>query len=43
MAKKDAQHFGNCPDELSVGQAQQEIVAEVLPQKEGAQIFLALT
>ncbi len=35
MAKEDAQHFGNCPDELSVGQAQQEIVAEVLPPKEG--------
>ena len=27
---------GNCPDELSVGQAQQEVFAEVLPEEEGA-------
>ena len=36
MAKEDAKHLGNCPDELSVGQAQKEVLAEVLPQEEGA-------
>lgn len=35
-AKEDAQHFWNCPEELSVGQAQQEVLTEVLPEEEGA-------
>ena len=36
MAKEDAKYLGNCPDELAVGQAQKEVLAEVLPEEEGA-------
>jgi len=36
MAKEDAKYFGNCPDELSVGKAEQQILTEVLPEEEGA-------
>jgi hypothetical protein len=34
MAKEDAKYFGNCPDELAVGKAEQQI--QVLPKEEGA-------
>jgi hypothetical protein len=36
MAKEDAKHLGNRPDELSVGQAEQQILAEVLSEEEGS-------
>ena len=36
MAKEDAQHLGNRPDELSVGKAEQQILTEVLPEENGA-------
>ena len=36
MAKVDAKHLGNCPDELSVGQAQKAVLGELLPEEEGA-------
>jgi hypothetical protein len=40
LAKEDAKHLGapahgNCPDKLSVGQAEQQILAEVLREDLG--------
>ena len=36
MAKKDARHLGNRPDELLVGQAQKKVPVEILPEEESA-------
>ncbi len=36
VTKEHTQDLGDCPDELSMGQAQQQVLAEVLAEQEGS-------